>query len=229
MAISVKSIRCPECGANLEVESNRDSLFCSYCGTKIIVTNENEYIYRHIDEAGIRKAETDRIVRMRELDIAEGDNLTHKILTIVWLVVSLILITIGVIICLSEGNDDMPGWAGGFLFLFYVCAPVIGGGAYIVFNVLPGKQAERIVIKNGGVRFPKHLEPFSDKNYEYVATSLKEAGFYNVSCINLHDLTLGLLQKPGKIDNISIDGERIISGGKYYMPDVNITITYHGR
>ncbi len=30
-------------------------MFCSYCGTQIIATNENEHIYRHIDEAKIRE------------------------------------------------------------------------------------------------------------------------------------------------------------------------------
>ena len=39
MALKFNSIKCPECGANLPIEEGRDTLFCSYCGNKIIVTN----------------------------------------------------------------------------------------------------------------------------------------------------------------------------------------------
>lgn len=66
MAIKFISVKCPECGASLPIEEGRKQVFCSYCGTKVMVTNENEYIYRHIDEADVKKAETDRIIRMRQ-------------------------------------------------------------------------------------------------------------------------------------------------------------------
>ncbi len=32
--------KCPNCGANIELDKNRDVLYCSYCGTKIIVKDE---------------------------------------------------------------------------------------------------------------------------------------------------------------------------------------------
>ena len=71
MSIKLVSVKCPECGANLPIEEGRKQIFCSYCGASVIVTDENEHVYRHIDEAGIKNAETERIVRMRELDLAE--------------------------------------------------------------------------------------------------------------------------------------------------------------
>ena len=101
MAISLKSIKCPECGASLQIEEGRTQVFCSYCGTKVIVTNENEHIYRHIDEAEVKQAETDRIVRMRELELEEQTatqrNSLKTVLTIIWLVLSLIVIVICVV------------------------------------------------------------------------------------------------------------------------------------
>lgn len=74
MAITLNSIKCPECGAMLPIEEGRTQVFCTYCSAKVIITNENEHIYRHIDEAGIKQAETNRMVRMRELDLAEKNN-----------------------------------------------------------------------------------------------------------------------------------------------------------
>ncbi len=228
MAIKLNSVKCPECGASLPIEEGRTQVFCSYCGTKVIVTNENEYIYRHIDEAGVKQAETNRIVRMRELDLEEQrtaqGNALKKVLTIIWLVLSLIVIAICIVKIAIQ--DD---FTTGFLMLFYLGGPVVGGGAYLIFKLIPDKEADKVLMSSGGIRLPKDIFPYSEKNYEAVQSALRSAGFRNISCINMHDLTLGLLQKPGKIDSITVNGEKITSGGRVYMPDVPITITYHGK
>ena len=228
MAIKLNSVKCPECGASLPIEEGRTQVFCSYCGTKVIVTNENEYIYRHIDEAGVKQAETNRIVRMRELDLEEQrtaqGNALKKVLTIIWLVLSLIVIAICIVKIAIQ--DD---FTTGFLMLFYLGGPVVGGGAYLIFKLIPDKEADKVLMSSGGIRLPKDIFPYSEKNYEAVQSALRSAGFRNISCINMHDLTLGLLQTPGKIDSITVNGEKITSGGRVYMPDVPITITYHGK
>ena len=224
------SVKCPDCGQTLSIEENRTQAFCTYCGAKVLISNENEYVFRQIDEADIKKAETERIIRMRELEIAEKNSSLRKVLTIIWLIVTLVLLVIAVILMLSPGNDDMPGWAGGFLFLFYACAPIIGGGGYLVFKWLPEKENEKIIEKQGGIRFPGELAPFSDKKYFPVEDTLRSVGFTNVTCVNLHDLNMfTALVSSDKIDKITINGKAITSGGKIYMPDVPIVITYHGR
>lgn len=233
MALSFYSVKCPECGASLSIEEGRQELFCSYCGTKVIVSNENEYTYRHIDEAEIKQAEaeikqaeTDRMIRLRELEMEESQNQhsnhIRKILTYMWIGAIIVI----AIICISVWlrGDGLDA----FFILFYVGAPVVCGGAYLVFKVLPDKDTDKKLIKRGGIVFP-NLEPFSDKNYESVQNALLHAGFKNIVCINLHDIRIGLLQKPGKIDSISVNGKEILSGGRVYMPDDQITITYHGR
>ena len=73
MAIKLNSIICPRCGANLSYEEGRTELFCSYCGTKIVVTNENEYIVRHIDEASIKQTEAETMLKLKELELEEKD------------------------------------------------------------------------------------------------------------------------------------------------------------
>lgn len=61
MAVKFISIKCPECGANLEMEQDRKVMFCSYCGRKIMMVDENEFKYdvthRHVDVAKIREVE----------------------------------------------------------------------------------------------------------------------------------------------------------------------------
>ena len=228
MAITINLIKCPSCGADLKAEEGRERMFCSFCGAQVILTNENEHIYRHIDEAGIKQAETNRMVRMRELDLEEkregqGDSL-KKILTITWLAISLIVIVICIIKIAVE--DD---FTTGFLMLFYLGGPLVGGGGYLIFKLIPEKESEKMLLKNGGIRLPKDIISYSEKNYEVILSLLQRAGFNNITCINMHDLTLGLFQKPGKVDSITINGETITSGGKVYMPNVPITISYHGK
>ena len=67
LAINFVSVKCPECGAQLEVEEGRTQAFCTYCGTKVLIQNENEHIYRHIDEAAIRYTE----LEMKRLEMEE--------------------------------------------------------------------------------------------------------------------------------------------------------------
>ena len=69
---------CPKCEAHLSVDAKREFLYCEYCGTKILLNDENTYTIRHVDEAEILYAETDRIVRLKELELAERKVEAHK-------------------------------------------------------------------------------------------------------------------------------------------------------
>lgn len=74
MAVKFTSVKCPECSANLPIEEGRERIFCSYCGTQIIMTNENEHTYRHVDEAEVKRAETEQLVHLKELELEEKEN-----------------------------------------------------------------------------------------------------------------------------------------------------------
>lgn len=68
MSIKFIAVKCPECGALLSIEENRNQAFCSYCGTKILIHNENEHVLRYVDEAGVQKAENERkIIELNEM------------------------------------------------------------------------------------------------------------------------------------------------------------------
>ena len=56
---------CPNCGAELELDSERTQAFCTYCGNKLYIDDESIKITnRIIDEARLKEAE----VRLKELE-----------------------------------------------------------------------------------------------------------------------------------------------------------------
>lgn len=69
-------LTCQNCGANLDVKDN--IAFCSYCGAKLVIDDENRtithnYNYTHTkrDEARIRENERKEKVRLQELENEE--------------------------------------------------------------------------------------------------------------------------------------------------------------
>ncbi len=97
MALQFISVKCPDCGAELSIDNSREFAFCSYCGAKVMVHNENEHIYRNTDEARIKESETDRIVKLKQLEMEEKSNVSRKYMIIAWLAAIGILLLIGII------------------------------------------------------------------------------------------------------------------------------------
>lgn len=70
--IIMRTCNCPSCNANISIDyENRDFAFCQYCGSKIML-DDYRSIYRVIDEAKIKQAETGREIRLKELNIKEA-------------------------------------------------------------------------------------------------------------------------------------------------------------
>lgn len=49
--------RCPSCGANLDLETDRDYFYCPHCGTKVIRQDNKiviEHVERIVDEAAVK-------------------------------------------------------------------------------------------------------------------------------------------------------------------------------
>ena len=232
MADNFTPEKCPNCGADLSVEQGKNMLFCSNCGTKIVMTNENEYTDRHIDEANIKSAETEQSIPLRELEMAEKRK--NRKSKRIWLAVSLVLIIIVVIFKILEDAGRMPRFSALYTLLL-ICAPTIGIGAFLAFKAYPQVERQKVIRLSGGVQIPKSIEPINIMNFSRVEEILRDAGFTNVACFNLHDCiefddpSYDFAQGVGKVESITVNGVKIESGGKYYYPDADITIMYHGK
>ena len=73
MEVNLIPVKCPECGSTLKIEDFRTHAYCSYCGAEVLIHNENEYTVRHIDEADLKKAETDRLVKLKQIELSEKE------------------------------------------------------------------------------------------------------------------------------------------------------------
>lgn len=143
-------LTCPKCGAHLSVESSREILFCEYCGTKILLNDENTFTIRKIDEAKIRQAEADQLVQLKKLELeqrkAENDlkKLKFKI------IISLILAATGVILMVI-GN--LAGYGSNLFNLAYIgYFPLLG--ALIIWVADAKANEEKNKSKDHGDRLP---------------------------------------------------------------------------
>ncbi len=227
MSVRLISVKCPECGATLNVEENREQAFCSYCGTKVLLHNENEHIFRHIDEAGVKQAETDLIVRMKQMEFAEKKRADAEKTKKLKIIISLIMASVGILMMVIE---YMGGYASGDpdsgLYMLSVVGmfPLMGAGYIWLFSKNDDEDdwdfGDKAIV-------PSSINNYENKNYSAIEVMFGNAGFTNVRCIALNDLTLGVLKKPGMVESITINGHSVTSGGKKYSKDAAVVISYH--
>lgn len=70
-------VKCPECGAELEIDGKRDSIFCSYCGTKILLDDgieRKEITHRFVNESAIAKSKASVELERMRLDYRQQEN-----------------------------------------------------------------------------------------------------------------------------------------------------------
>ena len=118
MSIRFIAVKCPQCEADLSIEEGRPFAFCTYCGTKVIIKDENEHIYRNIDEARIKESETERIVRLRELELEEKEKTHERKTKMIAYGIALAFVLIGSLICIVSINGIWGILIGGYIALF---------------------------------------------------------------------------------------------------------------
>lgn len=101
MALKMNQMKCPSCGANLDFDGERDKVFCTYCGTPIVITDENrkEIVRRTVDEAAVERER--RKLREAEMrDKFRNKMEDNEMKLIVGMVIFFILWILGMIIFL---------------------------------------------------------------------------------------------------------------------------------
>lgn len=217
MAIQLISVKCPDCGADLSIESGREFAFCSYCGTKVMVANDNEQIIRTIDEAQIKQAETDRMIRMRQMEMEEKDAISRKRLILLWAAATAILGIIGIIGYAIENMGMMICLLAAMLVGMY--------GGINLFD--SDKKKKRPIVGANEILISQAMAEAWGTNYNSAEALFMSAGFNNVTVIPLNDLGTFNLKKNGQVDSVSINGNSEFETDDVFPKSAKVIITYH--
>ena len=238
MAVKYVTVKCPECGANLPIEKGRQAIFCSYCGSQIMLVDENEYKYKyevthhHVDEAEIMRAEAELLrVKAESEKVAAYAKLKEKQaredakratlnrdIRITAYFIALIFAVISVV-RMSSGENSLDAVTG-------VAIAVV-----IVIITLSSADAERKrnkeiqMLRDGKIKLTGDAINWEDENVGRVRSKFESLGFQNIKTVNLKDLTFGILKKAGNVEYVSINGEKPCEG--WYNIDSKIVIKYH--
>ena len=115
------------------------------------------------------------------------------------------------------------------LFFYSVLAIDFFAGMFILGNEYfeIDKNASSAVADIGKIRIPDEVDAFRTETYIVIKSALKRAGFTNIKCVPLNDLTTGLLNRPNTVESITIDGIKYDCEGGAFSPHAEIIISYH--
>ena len=230
MSVKLIAVKCPECGATLNIEENRSQAFCTYCGAKVLIHNENEHIYRNIDEADIARTNNERIVKEKQMEFAmqkwqaAEQRRKNKVKLALGLgIAGALMLIIGYAGGKASGDPN-----SGIYMIGMVGFLAIEAAAIMAMSNKDDDDTDVSSFSDKAV-LPETAWNYERKDYQAVETVLRSAGFRNIKCVPLNDLTVGLLYKPGMVESISINGNDNISPTKKYSKDAQIVISYHSR
>ena len=224
---SVIALNCPSCGAELSVDEDREYTFCVYCGTKILLKDQNEKTTRHINEADVIRAKTEREIAMQELALKEKArqrDRTRLILYIVWGVVSVLCAVIGYGFGFSSDEDVNVGFCMlGVIGLF--------SGLFCLISAMNGKDSEKeegsSTASKSDVEITSSMENWNKKSFSAVSSIFRAGGFQNIQTVPLCDLKTEYDKKNEIVSSVLINGEEEWEEGDEFPADATILILYH--
>lgn len=122
------AVKCPQCDATIDVDENRKSCFCSFCGTKIIVDDGSRtYTHIHIDKTREKELEFEKMKLEKEREEQylrfelEKQQKKQKLISDMVPWVSLVLACIFARITFSViGNESHVWWN-----YFFMLVPIV--------------------------------------------------------------------------------------------------------
>lgn len=234
MAVKFITIKCPDCGANLPMEEGRKTMFCSYCGSQVMMVNDNEYKYEvthhYIDDAKIVRAETKRAEKEAEqaykLKVLELENQKDRRRQIGWWIVYgtiFVLITVGVIGMSLADQYDTAGLVGFFGILLAMIMAVLAFHAKSEEN---DKTKDEMAIRSGKIKLNDEALDYDGEDYLKIRDIYYRLGFSNVQLENAQDLTFGIFNKSGAVYDVMINWDEP-SDTKWYDANDKVIIKYH--
>lgn len=78
---TVLELKCPSCNGVLNVDPGLEQAYCTYCGAKVLISDENKKTYHYIDEAEVQKAKSEEVIKKAEIEAKEkSEKRNHMVL-----------------------------------------------------------------------------------------------------------------------------------------------------
>lgn len=225
-------LKCPSCGAQLDYEEGMEYIFCKYCGTKILISDENTYTFKNVDYAEIEKAKNeskrisiqeDIIKREYEKDEKETRRYNKNSLIFAGMLAVFILI---LMVSLSHDSESMVGLVMLLVVEFFV--------VFLMNRSSDRKEKEKQRYKqrmraNGVniIELSPEVYDYENKDYEVMRRQFEALGFKNIKTVPLGDLNVFTGFRSGKVEEIRINSE-YMKDDVYYEDDP-VVIKYHSK
>jgi len=114
--MKLTAVICPSCGAKIKVKAGTPFCFCTYCGTQIHIDDgSTTHTHREVDEARIREAELEAMLKLKKMELAEKRRQDCK-KAAKYLAVAIGALGI-VALILKAFDPSLASWVGVFLAL----------------------------------------------------------------------------------------------------------------
>lgn len=219
MTIKLVSMTCPNCGAKLDVPSDKKECFCTYCGTKVLVDDGSYTVtYRMVDEAKVVKAKAEAETLLQRFGITSLAARVGIYVAGAIIAVELLMALVGTI------RGDKDAW---FPLLFTLMFGFMGGFAFIAHSNNKKKKAASNLRPDQAI-MPISTSEATNLNVDDLVAQLKQAGFTNVGTVGRGDVGRLNAKKEGRAYEMKVNGESA-SAGDVLQKDAHIIITYHSR
>lgn len=244
----MRACKCPNCGANLKADDDREFMFCEFCGTKIDLMDQRTVHTEHIvDDARIKNAESiHRVVNIfaspfedyrhkkqekeaqeaREAEEAAEAARIQEEKNREQAKAFKAASTSTFAWCVQFVKHHKEESIAGLIAIALLIS--LASGASRIDARKKAAQAEAAASSHmamGELQFPDGISFTGDYRNTYKA--LKDAGFTDITLAPAEDLIFGFLETENDIIEVTVDGVPSFDEDAWYPADVPIVISYH--
>lgn len=192
----IKPIKCPSCGAPLDIKRGADTCECLSCGCMFAIDNGKlEYTYNKNIYIRNDTSYTERYIEDAEVIRAR-----------------------------TEEKEKKRDWI--FLVSFFLVMSLIATLCFVWAHILGKNEEKKIEdAKNSGMICAGYYEDYLEKDYKGVVAQFEAAGFTNIQTIDLHDAGIRFWDN-GEVVSVSVDGDTQFSRSDYFSPDTKVVISH---
>ena len=190
-------LECPNCHAALEVDGERETAYCQYCGTKLLLDDETIKVHTTIrDEAEIERVKSRRDIELAKLKFKKKQYEDERRPFKIWIGTIIVLVCLAVVVFWHDNNVEEKY-----------------------------KQTVEAMAEEGKFSIGSYRD-FRDIKYKAAIKLLQSAGFTDIEKVHLDDRFI-LSSDNGKVESISINGNATFSRDDFWDGTEHVIVTYH--